>query len=86
MARGGHISGTRMAILVQRHKNNKIIASVICRGIFVFNGLMLNVLICFDIGVLVGNHLTLNEMKSETKMNSLTLKITNKQAFPIHKI
>lgn len=70
MARGEHISGTRMDILVQGHKHNKIIASVICRGIFVFNGLMLNVLICFDIGVLIGNHLTLNEMKSETKMNS----------------
>ena len=75
-----------MDILVQGHKINKIIASVISSGICVFNGLMLNVLICFDIGVLVDNHLILNEMKSETKMNSWTLKITNKQAFPIHEI
>jgi hypothetical protein len=75
-----------MDILVQGHTNNKIITSVICSGICVFNNLMLNVLICFDIGVLVDNHLTLNEMKSVTKMNSWTLKITNKQAFTIHEI
>jgi len=46
-----------MDILVQGHKNDKIITRVIYSGIFVFNGSMLKVVVCFvDVDFIADNH------------------------------